>query len=122
MRIAVPAAAAVIALVGTGVAMSGSQAAEAGQQPKISYDATKPTAPSTKELRERVIDAMVADARDTKAPREAATNAPTRDPRIIGGSETTISTAPWMAQVHYTDDMGTLTTPPTTWATSAVVW
>ncbi|MER5464073.1 trypsin-like serine protease [Streptomyces sp. NPDC002668] len=107
MRIAVPAAAAVIALVGTGVAMSGSQAAEAGQQPKISYDATKPTAPSTKELRERVIDAMVADARDTKAPREAATNAPTRDPRIIGGSETTISTAPWMAQVHYTDDMGT---------------
>ncbi|ORT61476.1 serine protease [Streptomyces sp. CB03238] len=111
MTLALPAAAAVVALVGAGIAVTGSDSAEAGEGPRISTDAQKPAEPSKSELDRRVAEAMKADAKSerslVKDPDAAASDsdgAPSA--RIIGGSETTISTAPWMAQLHFKDSTG----------------
>ncbi|MGH1553929.1 S1 family peptidase [Streptomyces sp. L7] len=56
---------------------------------------TQPTA-SDKELRSRVVDAARTQA--------TAKKTATRTPYIIGGTETTISSAPWMVQLAYYDD------------------
>ena len=53
------------------------------------------TAPD-KELRSRVVDAARTQATEKKAA--------SRTPYIIGGTETTISSAPWMVQLAYYDD------------------
>jgi secreted trypsin-like serine protease len=57
--------------------------------------APAPTA-SDKELRSRVVEA----AKDQATPETT----PKKTPFIIGGSETTISAAPWMVQLAYYDD------------------
>ncbi|MDN3294496.1 trypsin-like serine protease [Streptomyces ficellus] len=109
MTIALPAAAAVVALVGAGIAVTGSDSAEANEAPRISSQPPKPAEPSKSELSKRVVDAMKADTKSerslVKQPDGAeASSAPSA--RIIGGQETTISTAPWMAQLHFKDSTG----------------
>ncbi|MFI0962925.1 trypsin-like serine protease [Streptomyces sp. NPDC021080] len=67
--------------------------------------------PSLAELEKRVAGAVASDdvaGRTTqKASLSAGTNTAKVDPKIIGGTTTTISTAPWMAQLWYYDDKGT---------------
>jgi secreted trypsin-like serine protease len=68
------------------------------------------SSPSLAELEKRVAGAMAGDdvaGKTSKASLSAGTVAGSIDPKIIGGNETTISTAPWMAQLHYYDDRGT---------------
>ncbi|MCX4513304.1 trypsin-like serine protease [Streptomyces sp. NBC_01619] len=109
MTLALPAVAAVVALAGAGFAFTGSDSAEAGEAPTISVESQKPAEPSKKELRSRVAQAMKADASSkrtlVKQPQaDAAKTAP--GARIIGGAETTISQAPWMAQLYFSDSTG----------------
>ncbi|MFE0511914.1 trypsin-like serine protease [Streptomyces sp. NPDC058964] len=67
--------------------------------------------PSLSTLEKRVAGALAGD--DTagqttkKSSLSASTGTATVDPKIIGGSETTITSAPWMAQLWYYDDKGT---------------
>ncbi|MFB9390558.1 trypsin-like serine protease [Streptomyces coeruleoprunus] len=132
MKLALPAAAVVTALVGTGIAIAGSQSAEAGEGLQLTM--AQGGSASQQELRERLLKAIRADKEsDSKlveqpggaegSSQEASTS-PSTSPsegsgsstadsgsakpsaRIIGGQETTISTAPWMAQLHFWDDQG----------------
>ncbi|MEU8673362.1 trypsin-like serine protease [Streptomyces sp. NPDC048560] len=106
LKLAVPAVAVtVLALVGTGLTMASSQADE--PVPTVAAAAVdRPTAPSDAELRERVVKAAEAD-RKTLAPSKLnATDDPGPAPMVIGGTETSISTAPWMAQLWYNDGTG----------------
>ncbi|WP_406399576.1 trypsin-like serine protease [Streptomyces sp. NBC_00879] len=111
IRIAVPAVAAVVAaLVGTGLAMSGSQAAETEGPQLGSRQQIDPL--SQQELRSRTIEAMKADKASKRTlvqqPSSSSSSETTSAPsaRIIGGSTTTISAAPWMAQLHFADSLG----------------
>ncbi len=107
MSIAIPAAATVLALAGTGLMMSGSQAAQTNENPQsVSRQQVDPL--SQKELRNRTVEAIKADQASKRTlvqtPRSAAKSAPSA--RIIGGKETTISAAPWMAQLYFADAAG----------------
>ncbi|MGW7259244.1 trypsin-like serine protease [Streptomyces sp. NPDC054834] len=72
------------------------------------------SSPSLSELEKRVAGALAGD--DTagqttqKSSLSASTNTATADPKIIGGTDTTITSAPWMAQLWYYDDKGTTDT------------
>ncbi|MFE9676449.1 trypsin-like serine protease [Streptomyces sp. NPDC006259] len=106
IRIALPAVAAGVATVVAGALfLSSAEAAEAPPSPAHSGT-------SAKELQQRLAYAVAGDdlpGRTTKASLSANT-ATTVDPKIIGGTTTTITTAPWMAQLWYGDDRGTATT------------
>ncbi|MEU9206794.1 trypsin-like serine protease [Streptomyces sp. NPDC048415] len=109
IRIAVPVAAAGLAAAVAGaLLMSSANAATALPTPTVKPSTS---APSLAELEKRVAGALAGD--DTagqttkKSSLSASTNTSSVDPKIIGGSETTISTAPWMAQLWYYDDKGT---------------
>ncbi|MEJ8637457.1 trypsin-like serine protease [Streptomyces sp. NPDC006475] len=107
MRLAIPVAAVVAALIGSGIALSGSQSAEAGEVPRLSDTAQKPPKPSQAELRKRIAGVMKADEKSKRtlvSQPDGAKSAPSG--RIIGGTETTISAAPWMAQLHFSDSTG----------------
>jgi hypothetical protein len=73
-------------------------------------DGADTTSATFEELDARVAGAMAADdtAGETVARPNASASAsadgPTRDAQIIGGSETTIASAPWMAQLWYYDE------------------
>ncbi|MER7479987.1 trypsin-like serine protease [Streptomyces sp. NPDC126510] len=113
IRIALPVAAAGVAAAVAGALLTTSaDAATPLPQPTI-----KPavSSPSPAELEKRVAGAMAGDdvaGKTGKASLSASTGTGTGsiDPKIIGGNETTISTAPWMAQLHYYDDRGTSST------------
>jgi secreted trypsin-like serine protease len=85
--------------------------AQAGTpQPPVLHPAGHAGAPSQAELRARVADALAADSGPSRttpaaAPKASGTTG-TVDPKIIGGATTTISAAPWMAQLWYDDDNG----------------
>ncbi|MGW1669613.1 trypsin-like serine protease [Streptomyces sp. NPDC002324] len=109
---ALPAAALALALSGAGVlAAQPATAADESSRPTVTLD--RPAAPeaSPKELRQRVIKAAEEQAESsaegsTERSAEASGNdAPPSSPSpfIIGGSETTISAAPWMVQLAYYD-------------------
>ncbi|MFF5372319.1 trypsin-like serine protease [Streptomyces sp. NPDC013187] len=110
IRIALPVAAAGVAAAVAGALLTTSaDAATPLPQPTV-----KPavSSPSLAELEKRVAGAMAGDdvaGKTSKASLSASTGTSTGtiDPKIIGGNETTISTAPWMAQLHYYDDRGT---------------
>ncbi|MGA5141071.1 trypsin-like serine protease [Streptomyces azureus] len=110
IRIAVPiAAAGVAAAVAAALLTSSAGAATALPQPTIEPAISSP---SLAELEKRVAGAMAGDdtaGKTSKASLSASTNTSpsTVDPKIIGGNETTITSAPWMAQLHYYDDRGT---------------
>ncbi|MEU4874702.1 trypsin-like serine protease [Streptomyces sp. NPDC021608] len=105
LRIGLPvAAAAVAAAVAGALLTSSAQAAEAPPVPKLSV-------PSAKELQKRLDIALAGDdvpGRTSKEPLASSSRA-TVDPKIIGGTTTTITKAPWMAQLWYGDDRGTPT-------------
>ncbi|WP_217624268.1 trypsin-like serine protease [Streptomyces sp. TRM64462] len=119
MKLALPAVATAVALLGVGITLTATQSAEAAGA-RVSAAPQKLTEPSQSELRKRVIAAMEGDAVSkrslVKQPDSAAentaedttesgtTSAPAA--RIIGGQETTISSAPWMAQLYFRDSSG----------------
>ncbi|MGW0842190.1 trypsin-like serine protease [Streptomyces sp. NPDC002787] len=104
---ALPAAALALALSGAGVlAAQPATAADEPSQPSVTLD--QPAAPkaSAKELRQRVIKAAEDQARpagDDSTEGADESDASNQSPFIIGGSETTISSAPWMVQLAYYD-------------------
>lgn len=110
VRIAVPAVAVGLAAAVTGALMM-SSANAATALPRPTADLSRSTTSST-ELEKRVADAATSD--DTLASKKttftAGTVAGTKDAKIIGGSTTTISSAPYMAQLWYADDKGTTAT------------
>ncbi|MFF7719669.1 trypsin-like serine protease [Streptomyces luteogriseus] len=111
IRIALPVAAAGVAAAVAGALLTTSAgAATPLPQPKVRPAAASP---SSAELEKRVAGAMAGDdvaGKTSKAALTAGTVAGSIDPKVIGGNETTISTAPWMAQLHYYDDRGTSST------------
>ncbi|WRZ90544.1 trypsin-like serine protease [Streptomyces sp. NBC_01007] len=114
IRIAVPVAAAGLAAAVAGaLLMSSASAAPITTLPTPTVRPTHST-PSLAELEKRVAGAVAGDdiaGRTTqKASLSAATTPVHVDPKIIGGTTTTISTAPWMAQLWYFDDKGTSST------------
>lgn len=105
---ALPAAALALALSGAGVlAAQPATAADESDRPTVTLD--QPAAPkaSAKELRERVIKAAEDQATpatdDSTGGADDESDASNQSPFIIGGSETTISVAPWMVQLAYYD-------------------
>ncbi|GKQ39863.1 trypsin-like serine protease [Streptomyces sp. A012304] len=108
LRIALPVtAAAVAAAVAGALLTSSAQASEAPPTPVRS-------GPSLAELQKRIAGALAGDdlpgQTASKASLSASTGATTVDPKIIGGTTTTITTAPWMAQLWYSDNRGTSST------------
>ncbi|WP_406173439.1 trypsin-like serine protease [Streptomyces sp. NBC_00996] len=109
IRIAVPVAAAGLAAAVAGaLLMSSANAATAPPTPTVKPSTSSP---SLAELERRVAGGLAGDdtagRTTTKSSLSASTDTATVDPKIIGGTETTISTAPWMAQLWYYDDKGT---------------
>jgi secreted trypsin-like serine protease len=92
--------------------MSSANAAPSSTPPTPTVRLANST-PSQAVLEKRVAGALAGDdtaGRTTqKASLSASTTTATVDPKIIGGTTTTISTAPWMAQLWYYDDRGTTT-------------
>ncbi|MFF0783115.1 trypsin-like serine protease [Streptomyces sp. NPDC003720] len=67
------------------------------------------TAPAVAQPSQSTLEKRIAGASGTEQP--AKTSSPSAvSPKIIGGSETTISSAPWMAQLWYYDDRNTTDT------------
>ncbi|MFF8974642.1 trypsin-like serine protease [Streptomyces sp. NPDC014995] len=84
--------------------MSSAQASEAPP----SVDRGTPL--TSEELQRRAPIAVAGDdtpGQTSKATLSASSGATTIDPKIIGGATTTITTAPWMAQLWYADNRGT---------------
>ncbi|MFJ6837632.1 trypsin-like serine protease [Streptomyces sp. NPDC091209] len=114
IRIAVPVAAAGLAAVVAGaLLMSSANAAPGTTVPTPTVSLANST-PSQAVLEKRVAGALAGDdtaGRTTRKTSLSATTTPAHvDPKIIGGTTTTISTAPWMAQLWYYDDKGTTST------------
>ncbi|GAA2401037.1 trypsin-like serine protease [Streptomyces coeruleofuscus] len=113
IRIALPVAAAgAAAAVAAALLTTSAGAATALPQPTLEPAISSP---SLAELEKRVAGAMAGDdtaGRTSKASLSASTNTSpsTIDPKVIGGNETTITSAPWMTQLHYYDDRGTSST------------
>ncbi|MFJ3666403.1 trypsin-like serine protease [Streptomyces sp. NPDC090106] len=105
IRIALPVAAAGVAAAVTAALLTTSAgAATAAPEPAKPAVSTV----STAELTERVAGALASDdtAGETvsKSAQSSSTSSGTVDAKIIGGSTTTITSAPWMAQLWYYDD------------------
>ncbi|MFD4620610.1 trypsin-like serine protease [Streptomyces sp. NPDC058475] len=95
---AFPAAALALALALTCVGALAAQPATAADGPSLPVaEQSAPVKPTTsdKELRSRVVEAAKDQA--------TADATPKKTPFIIGGSETTIDSAPWMVQLAYYD-------------------
>ena len=109
IRIALPVSAAGIAAAVAAALLTGSaDAATELPQPTV-----KPAtgSPSAAELERRVATAIAADdtagGRLSKSSYSSGTTESTVDAKIIGGTTTTITSAPWMAQLWYGDDKDT---------------
>ncbi|WP_242435909.1 trypsin-like serine protease [Streptomyces sp. Root369] len=109
LRIALPVAVAAAALLATSA-----NAATVVPEPQAPVNAAATASmPSQAELEQRVAEAaaVVDTSRTaTRTPTSGGTVDSTISPMIIGGTTTTISSAPWMAQLWYTDDQGTTDT------------
>ncbi|MEU9312880.1 trypsin-like serine protease [Streptomyces sp. NPDC048256] len=109
IRIALPVAAAGLAAAVAGALfLSSAEAAEAPPSP--AHERTVPA----KELQKLIDVAVNGDdtpGETSKASQSASDSSVVKvDPKIIGGTTTTITNAPWMAQLWYGDDRGTTTT------------
>lgn len=108
IRIAVPVAAAGLAAAVAGALLMSSANAAPSTTPPTPTVRPAHSTPSLAELEKRVAGAVAGD--DTagrtaqKASLSADTNAAKIDPKIIGGTTTSISTAPFMAQLWYYDE------------------
>lgn len=114
IRVALPVGAAVVAAAVAGaLMMSSANAATALPTPTVKPSTTSPT---LAELKERIAGAVAGDDIAGETPTKTSLSASTStgtssiDPKIIGGTETTLSSAPWMAQLWYYDDRGTTVT------------
>jgi secreted trypsin-like serine protease len=108
IRIALPVAAAGVAAAVAATLLSSS----AGAATPLPRPTVKPatSAPSLAELEQRVAGAVAGDDTAGETGKEsfgASNDSPTVDAKIIGGTTTTITSAPWMAQLWYHDDRGT---------------
>ncbi|WAZ24124.1 trypsin-like serine protease [Streptomyces cinnabarinus] len=109
MRIALPVAAAgVAAAIGAALLTSSAGAASAEPNPPAVPSAGSPT---LAELEQRVLGAAahddtagVSSAKSSYSGSATADSSTTVDAKIIGGTTTTITTAPWMAQLWYQDE------------------
>ncbi|MFJ2648627.1 trypsin-like serine protease [Streptomyces sp. NPDC087420] len=123
-RIVIPTAAVALAVGVAGAFMlAPAQATE--PQPGLP-DVARHSGPTVAQLTARVTDAVQADAVDvavsSKTPLSAKTGTADTgtantgtvtgkvDPKVIGGVNTSITSAPWMAQLWYYDDKGTTRT------------
>ncbi|MCL6672038.1 MULTISPECIES: trypsin-like serine protease [Streptomyces] len=112
MRLVLPlAAAGVAAAVGAAVLTSSASAATSVPTPTGKPDTVSV---STAALTERIAGALATDgtageAAPSKSSYSASTttSGSTVSPYVIGGTDTAITTAPWMAQLWYYDDNGT---------------
>ncbi|MGW3860620.1 trypsin-like serine protease [Streptomyces sp. NPDC005047] len=112
-RLALPAAAAALALSGAVLSTVPAQASGATPVPPQPTLTERPAA-SDAELVRRIQGSGAALEDDTAAAPgttpEAQAPSGRVDPKIIGGKDATISEAPWMVQLHYYDDKGTSST------------
>ncbi|WP_128432483.1 trypsin-like serine protease [Streptomyces cyaneus] len=85
----------------------------AGAATAVPTPTVKPAidSPSLSTLEKRIAGALAADDTAGQATKKSSlssgTNTSSVEPMVIGGSETTVSTAPWMAQLWYHDDRNT---------------
>ncbi|MFD4259298.1 trypsin-like serine protease [Streptomyces sp. NPDC058534] len=109
-RLALPAAAAALALSGAVLSTAPAQASGTTPVPPQPALTERPTA-SDADLVRRIQGSGAALKDDTATAPEATpeAGAPSGrvDPKIIGGKDATIAEAPWMVQLHYSDDKGT---------------
>lgn len=105
LRIALPVAVAAALLT------TSANAATVGPEPLApATAATVASTPSQAELEQRIAGAIGAEdtsGTTTRSPMSGGSVDSTVSPMIIGGTTTTITSAPWMAQLWYTDDQGT---------------
>lgn len=101
IRIAVPAAAAAVATAVAGVLLM----APANAASPVPSPTSKPavTSPSQAELEARLAGAAKSAGQPQQPETSRFSSGGTIDPMVIGGTETAISTAPWMAQLFYND-------------------
>ncbi|GEC08493.1 hypothetical protein SSP24_61480 [Streptomyces spinoverrucosus] len=112
IRIALPVSAAGVA-VAVAAALLTTSAEAATPLPKPTVKPAT-SSPSAAELERRVGTAIAGDDTAGQAPAKSSYSAGTTgtgiDAKIIGGTTTTITSAPWMAQLWYGDDKGTADT------------
>ncbi|MDI6518313.1 trypsin-like serine protease [Streptomyces coelicoflavus] len=114
-RLALPAAGAALALSGAVLAAVPAQASGGAPVPPRPAVTERPATASPAELAHRVRESGAVLKSDTPAAPGAepdagpSAEAPSGriDPKIIGGTNASISEAPWMVQLHYYDDKGT---------------
>ncbi|PKT71210.1 serine protease [Streptomyces populi] len=108
MRIAVPVAAAGLAAAVAGALLVSSANATPSSSPSLPALRAADSMPSQAVLEKRVAGALAGDdiaGRTAKKVSLSASTTPAHvDPKIIGGTTTTITTAPWMAQLWYYDE------------------
>ncbi|WP_225835107.1 trypsin-like serine protease [Streptomyces sp. NK08204] len=100
IRVALPFAAAGIAAAVTAAVMTTSASASTAPP-------TPTTKPAVTQPSQATLEQRIAGASGTGTSDQTTTSSGAVSPKIIGGSETTISSAPWMAQLWYYDDRGT---------------
>ncbi|MGY1578524.1 trypsin-like serine protease [Streptomyces sp. MN13] len=109
IRIALPVSAAGVAVAVAAALLTGSADA-ATSLPKPAFEPAVSSA-SAAELERRLVTAIAGDEAAgkglSKSSYSAGTSEGTVDAKIIGGTTTTITSAPWMAQLWYGDDKGT---------------
>ncbi|MFI9249681.1 trypsin-like serine protease [Streptomyces sp. NPDC053069] len=103
MRVGLPLGAAAVAAAVTAALMTASAgAATALPKPSGSPVVSQPS--------QATLEKRIAGAEATDSPATSGSSPSAMSPGIVGGNETTISSAPWMAQLWYFDDKGTTDT------------
>jgi secreted trypsin-like serine protease len=108
MRIAIPAAT-TLAVGVIGAFLTTSANASPAPLPAPGNTASV-SAPSQAQLTARIDGALKTDPQTAGSSASKSMSANSTNPNVIGGTDTSISTAPWMAQLWYYDDKGTTDT------------
>ncbi|MDN3024862.1 trypsin-like serine protease [Streptomyces sp. S.PB5] len=105
MRIGLPVAAAGVAAAVAAALLNASAGAATAAEPELKTPVLSTV--SQAELQARVVGGLaggdIAGQTTEKSSLSSSTSSGTVDPKIIGGTTTTISSAPWMAQLFYQD-------------------
>ncbi|MCL7427380.1 trypsin-like serine protease [Streptomyces sp. YS415] len=103
LRIGLPVAAAGVAAAVAGALLTSSAGAASAQPNPPAVPSTGSASPA--ELEQRVLGAAAhEDTAGVSSPKSSYSSSPTVDAKIIGGTTTTITSAPWMAQLWYQDE------------------
>ncbi|MGK5696320.1 trypsin-like serine protease [Streptomyces sp. URMC 128] len=109
IRIALPLAAAGVAVAVAAAVMTSSAGAATAAPTPTAEPAIG--SPSLATLEKRIAGALAAEDTAGRKPEKSSPSSPSDtpsiEPMVIGGSDTTISAAPWMAQLWYHNDRGT---------------